>query len=133
MDPNSTEAELENFRRRWREEVSSRTKGKGPASATPSKTTQASSSRTQVPRSNVPDVHRQGADQDDEAAPHSYHDLGEKRHGRRLDETNPPSHDSAKEPNTALEHYEKAVEREGIGSLGDSVDLYRKAYRVSYI
>ncbi|TGO59967.1 hypothetical protein BOTNAR_0153g00210 [Botryotinia narcissicola] len=34
------------------------------------------------------------------------------------------------EPQSALEHYEKAVEREGQGSLGDSLDLYRKAFRL---
>jgi F-box protein 9 len=37
---------------------------------------------------------------------------------------------ATKEPETALEHYEKAVERETQGSLGDSLNLYRKAYRV---
>lgn len=36
-----------------------------------------------------------------------------------------------KEPVSALEHYEKAVERESAGSLGDSLRLYRKAFRVS--
>ncbi|KAF2661546.1 hypothetical protein K491DRAFT_700934 [Lophiostoma macrostomum CBS 122681] len=126
----STEAELESFRRRWREEVSAKTKGQAPASANPLRTAQASSSRTQVLRSNAPDVHRHGVEQDDEAAPHAYQDLGEKQHGRRLDETNLPSHDPVEVPDTALEHYEKAVEKEGIGSLGDSVDLYRKAYRL---
>lgn len=34
------------------------------------------------------------------------------------------------EPQSALEHYEKAVERESQGSLGDSVALYRKAFKV---
>jgi len=34
------------------------------------------------------------------------------------------------EPKSALEHYEKAVEREDQGSLGDSLDLYRKAFKV---
>lgn len=35
-----------------------------------------------------------------------------------------------KDPVTALDHYEKAVEREAAGSLGDSLKLYRKAFRV---
>lgn len=35
------------------------------------------------------------------------------------------------EPVSALEHYEKAVEREVAGSLGDSLALYRKAFRVA--
>lgn len=35
-----------------------------------------------------------------------------------------------REPESALEHYEKAVERETQGQLGDSLDLYRKAFKV---
>ena len=34
------------------------------------------------------------------------------------------------EPVSALEHYEKAVEREAVGNLGDSLRLYRRAFRV---
>lgn len=37
---------------------------------------------------------------------------------------------SSQEPQSALEHYEKAVEREDQGNLGDSLSHYRKAYRV---
>jgi F-box protein 9 len=33
-------------------------------------------------------------------------------------------------PRSALEHYEKAVEKESQGNLGESLNLYRKAYRV---
>jgi len=36
----------------------------------------------------------------------------------------------ASEPVSALDHYEKAVEREVAGKLGDSLNLYRKAFRV---
>lgn len=35
-----------------------------------------------------------------------------------------------KEPSSALEHFERAVQREAEGSLGDSLQHYRKAYRV---
>ncbi|CAK7208403.1 hypothetical protein SBRCBS47491_000080 [Sporothrix bragantina] len=39
--------------------------------------------------------------------------------------------DTAKqEPKSALEHYEKAVEKEAIGSLGDSLKHYRTAFRM---
>lgn len=37
------------------------------------------------------------------------------------------------EPVTALDHYERAVEKESQGSLGDSLMLYRKAFRVRSI
>ncbi|KAF8424891.1 hypothetical protein EV426DRAFT_532390 [Tirmania nivea] len=35
-----------------------------------------------------------------------------------------------KGPKSAMEHFEKAIEREGQGNLGDSLYLYRKAYRM---
>lgn len=35
-----------------------------------------------------------------------------------------------KEPQSALEHFEKAVEKEELGSLGDSLKYYRKAFRM---
>lgn len=44
-----------------------------------------------------------------------------------LAEKNP---ENAGEPRSALEHYERAVEKECLGSLGDSVNLYRKAFKV---
>jgi F-box protein 9 len=37
------------------------------------------------------------------------------------------------EPNTALEHFERAVEKEAAGKLGDSLQHYRKAYRVGVV
>lgn len=39
----------------------------------------------------------------------------------------------AADPVTALDHYEHAVEKEGEGSLGDSLRLYRKAFRVRVV
>ena len=36
----------------------------------------------------------------------------------------------SKEPKSALEHFERAVERESQGNLGDSLSHYRKAYRL---
>lgn len=36
-------------------------------------------------------------------------------------------------PESALEHYERAVEKETQGSLGESLSLYRKAFRVCSI
>ncbi|KAH7138204.1 hypothetical protein B0J11DRAFT_587332 [Dendryphion nanum] len=130
---NNTEEELENFRQQWREEVLTKSKSKAPAAA-PAKTTHASSSKPHAPKSNAPEAHgharHQSIEEIDEVQPHVYHDLGEKQHGRRLDETDVPSSSSTKEPRSALEHYERAVEKESQGSLGDSVNLYRKAFRL---
>lgn len=42
-----------------------------------------------------------------------------------------PSHGREEQaPKSAMEHFEKAIEREDQGILGDSLNLYRKAYRV---
>lgn len=132
---NDTEAELDSFRRQWREEVTARSKGKTPAASSSAKPA-ASSSK---PRSTVPNTAplthtRQRSLQDiDEVAPHVYPNLGEKQHGRRLDENSAQTAAAlaaSQEPSSALEHYERAVEKESQGSLGDSVSLYRKAFRL---
>ncbi|KAF2470430.1 uncharacterized protein BDR25DRAFT_334465 [Lindgomyces ingoldianus] len=132
MDP--TEAELESFRQKWREEVSAKTKGKAPAPTTALKTSQASSSKAPAVNGNAPQAHlpqrHHNVEELDEVEPHTYQDLGKKLHGKRLDETSPSPASSTKEPSSALEHYERAVEKESQGSLGDSVNLYRKAFRL---
>jgi F-box protein 9 len=139
MDPKdestNTEAELDSFRRKWREEVTARTKGKAPAAAGPSAKIVTSS---RPAKSNAPDASssthtRQPSDDFDEVTPHVYHDLGEKQHGRRLDETSAETAAAlaaSQEPISALEHYEKAVEKESEGRLGESVSLYRQAFKV---
>jgi F-box protein 9 len=130
----SAEAELETFRQKWREEVSAKSKGKQPAIIVPTKTSQASSSRSQAPKNapGVPTHVRSGSEEIDEVQPHVYPQIGEKQHGRRLDETSAQATaaSSSKEPKSALEHYERAVEKENQGSLGDSLNLYRKAFKV---
>ena len=134
MSENQTEAELESFRQKWREEVSAKGKGKGkaPAPAVPAKTSHASSSKSHFSKTNAPEVPSHARQQSVEGVDGLepvYQHLGEKQHGRRLDETSPPL--VTNEPSSALEHYEKAVEKEDQGSLGDSVGLYRKAFKVS--
>lgn len=137
-DSTNTEAELESFRRQWREEVTAKAKGKAPAG--PSKAVPTASSRPHATKSTVSDatphahVRQRSIEHVDELTPYVYHDLGEKKHGRRLDET--PAQTAAaltasREPTSALEHYEQAVEKEGQGRLGDSVNLYRRAFKVS--
>ncbi|EMD96967.1 hypothetical protein COCC4DRAFT_199675 [Bipolaris maydis ATCC 48331] len=132
MDPNdvptNTEAELESFRRKWREEVTARSKAQAPA---------ASSSKPRPTKANPPQAQsharKLSLEGGDEVQSYTYHNLDDKQHGRRLDET--PAQTAAalakgKEPTSALEHYEKAVEKESQGNLGESVDLYRKAFKL---
>ncbi|KAF1988304.1 hypothetical protein K402DRAFT_453000 [Aulographum hederae CBS 113979] len=127
---NPTEKELENFRRQWREEVSARNKQQTTATASG----QTSSSGVAPSRAGTQAVQPPASSQSnhhvhDELEPRTYHDLVEKEMGRKLDD---PTHgtSSSKEPVSALDHYEKAVERETQGSLGDSVRLYRKAFKM---
>ncbi|KAH6637552.1 hypothetical protein C7974DRAFT_331912 [Boeremia exigua] len=142
MDPKneapSAEAELESFRQRWRDEVSARTKGKAPAPAVPARTAP-SSSKPHAQKGPAPDAashphaRQHSVEETDEVTPYAHQDLGDKQHGRRLDETSAQTAaiaSASKEPKTALDHYEKAVERETQGNLGDSVRLYRKAFKL---
>lgn len=142
MDPKedpstNAEAELESFRQKWREEVSIKTQGK--ASVPAAKHAAASSSKGAAHKSHAPSagpsshVRQRSIEELDEVTPHFYRDLGEKLHGRRLDETSEQTAAALAancEPQSALEHYEKAVERESAGNLGDSLNLYRKAFKV---
>lgn len=124
----TAEAELEQFRQKWKEEVSAKTKKPTGSSAGPSNVQRPIVSRTTAPpRTSLPPANVK-QHEDDELLPLGYHDLDEKQTGRRLDE--PTGGSSSRQPETALEHYEKAVEREGQGSLGDSLSLYRKAFRM---
>ncbi|KNG47600.1 t-complex protein 1 subunit eta [Stemphylium lycopersici] len=142
MDPNdvptNTEAELESFRQKWREEVTARSKGKAPAASNKAVAT-SSSTRPHASKSNAPEAQshsharKLSLEGGDEVSSYTYHDLGEKQQGRRLDETaaqTAAALTASQEPRSALEHYEKAVEKESQGSLGDSVDLYRKAFKL---
>lgn len=129
---NHTEEELESFRKQWQEEVNKKKQQPGSGSQGPScldgtsaQAGSSSSKRTALP---PPSATYKSADHGwEDVEPRSYHDLDERETGRRLDE---PEREAPHEPQSALDHYEKAVERETQGSLGDSVNLYRKAFRV---
>jgi F-box protein 9 len=131
---NPTEAELEEFRQKWREEVSAKAKSKAKAPDSSSKAAVASSSRSQAPKSNAPGIpthsRHLSADESEQVDTHVSQDFEGKLPGRRLGDTSASPEPSTNEPRSALEHYEKAVEKEAQGSLGDSVNLYRKAFRV---
>lgn len=66
----------------------------------------------------------------------TYHDLPDREENLKLGaaEKGLSRNDAAsKEPRTALEHYEQAVDSETAGKLGDSLRLYRRAFKVSLI
>ena len=108
-----TTEELERFRRQWYEEVTARSKGASFSSG--SKTARAEQKIAGAGSSHAPPTLR---------IPHK-----EPREANDGSGTHPSTR---REPTSALEHYERAVERETEGNLGDSLGHYRKAYRVRH-
>ncbi|KAH8899450.1 hypothetical protein GQ53DRAFT_741578 [Thozetella sp. PMI_491] len=139
MSSSVTNQELDSFREQWRAEVRARHPTQPPQSpsqsapAGPSEQPSASllppSGTSEPPRTADPARRPAWHDRDDDYV-----------QARSFDEDAPaaPTNKNAdesetakgKEPVTALEHYEKAVEKEAIGSLGESLRLYRKAFRI---
>lgn len=121
------EDELEIFRQAWRDEVSRRA-----PQAAGSGAGQSSSSKARQKQSKNPQPAAGPAGhQDTEIEPHTYHDVEEKDGGRRIGDEQPAVEPSPPPPLTALEHYERAVEREGEGNLGESLFHYRRAFKAS--
>jgi F-box protein 9 len=131
---NEAEAELESFRQQWREEVSARSKSKVTSSTAPRKAAGASSTRPQAPKSTLPNIPtdkpQERIEELDEVEHPTCHNVGGKESGRKLGDPGSSSAQPNEEPRSALEHYEQAVEKESQGRLGDSVNLYRKAFKV---
>jgi F-box protein 9 len=123
-----TNPELDSFRQQWRAEVSGRTKGRGNegalGSAGPSKAIRRPPAAPRI----AADPASRFAEEEDHVEPQTFSGLDTPTGGVEGQEwsTTPNT-----EPRSALEHYEKAVERESQGNLGDSLDLYRKAFKVT--
>lgn len=127
--------DLENFRRQWQEEVTARIKNKDQETSddknhAPSKESEDSAVKFTLPRV---EVLGDEAETVDGISTQAYHDLEDQEDARNLGSGRLLSHPGTqipKEPRSALEHYERAVEREDQGNLGDSLKLYRQAFRV---
>lgn len=125
--------DLERFRKQWKDEVTARTrqtktfpvnadsKNAGP-SLKPLRP-------TKLPPAHHPAANTKHGDQsdDDEVDTELADGLERSTLGEEDDWL---ISTAAKEPKSAIEHYEKAVEKEVQGKLGDSLSHYRKAYRL---
>ncbi|KAI1772637.1 hypothetical protein F4818DRAFT_134382 [Hypoxylon cercidicola] len=139
--PEQIRSELENFREQWRAEVSARARNAGgsqqqqrpapaqagPSSDKPSKRNEfahrkAATRTVPLPEEEEEYVQAQSFDEP-EAAPSRT--VG----GQKLNRQD-AAPIKEREPQTALDFYEKAVEKETAGKLGDSLQLYRKAFRM---
>ncbi|KAJ6190958.1 hypothetical protein N7519_000979 [Penicillium mononematosum] len=128
MDDND---ELESFRQQWREEVTRRSKPKATA---PTPTTPAA---TAPPPARLPPTRHEASHRkaiEEEGPPLASFDPDEIAQQVGQLSVEPLEDDFSRrevaEPTSALEHFERAVEKEAEGNLGDSLSHYRKAYRL---
>lgn len=135
----STDSALEQFRRQWREEVSTRAKNDREGQGKDKEVFEAPPSEGAKPPipplEHHPTASRRSAEKE-------YHSQEGERSGTadqlcQLTYRDADDDDdeftigcTTKEPKSALEHYERAVEKENQGNLGDSLSHYRKAYRL---
>ncbi|KAH9826912.1 F-box protein pof7 [Teratosphaeria destructans] len=128
--PPNTEAELEAFRQRWREEVSTRNQ-QTPARPQAPRHHPRQQRHVPPPIAGPSPARRKDMDETEEIEPQAYHDLPDREEQWKLasdgDERHRPVNS---EPRSALEHYERAVEKETQGQLGDSMRHYRRAFKV---
>ncbi|CAK4022780.1 F-box pof7 [Lecanosticta acicola] len=126
------EAELEAFRQRWREEVSARSKKPLSTRIQEKRLERARGAPPPAHATAGPSTHRHKDHYNEEIEPKAYHDLPDKEDQLKLG-TEGQNHDRDavfREPNSALEHYERAVEKETQGNLGESIRHYRKAFKL---
>lgn len=138
MEKQPTSSELEQFRQQWQREVSARTQHKQPRGTSighaRTKSSDEQRQRSERPIHRPPIGHARADTLDEEATPGS---SGQAVRIEKLDYLNTGDADADEfsklgqaEPKTALEHYERAVEKEGQGKLGDSLSHYRKAFKL---
>ena len=125
-------SDLDNFRQQWITDLRSREDTAG----------QPSHSRPPPPRQAVPAApgRQPGPPPSGSKKPAPTHDDDDYLQGRTFGEhpapspshptLNSPPRAPKKELVSALDHYEEAMEKEVSGNMGDSLRLYRKAYRV---
>ncbi len=136
---NDINSELESFREQWRAEV--RARNPSAVDQKEAASSISSPSHPQLQKAGLPKdaLSKRPVVTDS----NEDHVQGRPFDGPKEDPSERPSHSRShaetglvhgvKEPVTALDCYEEAVEKEAQGSLGESLRLYRKAFRVSKI
>ncbi|PQE20338.1 f-box domain-containing protein [Rutstroemia sp. NJR-2017a BBW] len=130
--------ELESFRQKWREEVIARSRTGGSNAGQDRRDSNAGPSKISrkpqiTPKSVADKATKSTGDDHDNIEPQPSQHFDRLSGDDEVQEVGGYANkSSSKEPRSALEHYEKAVERETQGSLGDSLDLYRKAFRLDH-
>lgn len=142
MSYEQSNPELDSFREQWKAEVRAR-KAAGQASshqqnqqhsAAARPSTSSSAVHATQPRGKPPPPSQKPAAQnydDDYVQPRAFDEPAGAEPATSAQAGDQSVASEQREPVSALEHYEKAVETEAAGKLGDSLVLYRKAFRVS--
>ncbi|KAF5020919.1 hypothetical protein F66182_7071 [Fusarium sp. NRRL 66182] len=120
------DSELESFRQQWLSDLKTRTEHHDPAEAQaagPSRRPHHGPPISSLPHKPAPaddgeDDYVQGPSFDQQE--HASHRPSQETHHNR----------EGKKLVSALDHFEEAMHKEGQGSMGDSLKLYRKAYRL---
>jgi len=121
---NELNSELESFRQKWLSDLKTRNEHPEPAAAGPSRRphhgpiSSLPHKPAPAPADDAEDdyVQSQSFDQDQPAVTQAPQEAHHDRKGKKLV--------------SALDHFEEAMHKEGQGNMGDSLKLYRKAYRV---
>ena len=133
---------LEQFRQQWRDEVSARSKNKDPRH-TVHRPAETSKTGQDVPRqhrasirspTNHPVADRKDDNDIEDVDGDHRPSMIERIEGlslQSIDDDEFTARRSSKEPSSALEHYERAVEKESQGNLGASLSHYRQAFRLN--
>lgn len=147
MDPNTgLDSELDSFRQKWLSDLKGKTKSPSqhPTQNSPGSTSKIAKTKSQsgpvppapslsgkLPENEEENVEEPDEEHDEEDfIPQRAFDDPQAAEGHRL--TDPPSQSSGDTgPVSALDHFEEAMEKEAQGNMGDSLLLYRRAYRVS--
>ena len=135
------ESALEQFRQQWQSEVSARKKPVRPFQQPASSSRRRPSDIVERPINHPPARHPIADVKDDsdhesvEAGQAGGNSSGLDQRVQQLDLREDADADdfvstTKANPQTALEHFEKAMEKESSGKLGDSLAHYRKAYRL---
>lgn len=149
-DPDSPElkSELEAFRARWLSEVKSKRPAAGPShakspstsrqAASHSRTTSASTAAPPSPQASRSHPVTAGPSKpvtsqgdDDHIQPPAFDEILEMAASKKDKDEEKVEKEEEGELVSALDHFEAAVLREAQGNLGDSLNLYRRAFRVS--
>lgn len=129
------DSELESFRRQWLSDLQTKTESEAQSSSEAAARAAASSRHVARPHHH----HGPPAPSSPTASkkPLRIDDEDEYVQAQSFDDDRPSSalatseDDTDRELVSALDHYEEAMEKEAQGNMGDSLKLYRKAYRVS--